>query len=205
MTWPQLYLSGVAKKEGIESEKWCGKSAKIDALLKMISEHPKEKSLVFTQFMGEMDEIQRRLEQYNCEVYRIDGSVDKEAREHRIGAFKKSTRGAIFLIQIKAGGVGLNLQEATRVYITTPAWNPATELQAIGRSHRTGQTSKVYVRKLVYAGTEQLPSVEQSIMDLQGHKAQVSAEVLNDERLAEAVPKTKSTISVRKVAKLFSV
>ena len=131
--------------------------------------------------------------------------MDKEAREYRIGAFKKSSSGAIFLIQIKAGGVGLNLQEATRVYITTPAWNPATELQAIGRAHRTGQTGKVYVRKLVYAGTEQLPSVEQSIMDLQGHKAQVSAEVLNDERLAGSVPKTKSTISIRKVAKLFSV
>ena len=205
MTWPQLYLNGVAKKEETAAEQWCGKSAKIEALLKMMAEHPKEKSLVFTQFMGEMDEIQRRLEQYNCEVYRIDGSVDKEAREHRINSFKNSTRGAIFLIQIKAGGVGLNLQEATRVYITTPAWNPATELQAIGRAHRTGQTGKVYVRKLVYAGTEQLPSVEQSIMDLQGHKAQVSAEVLNDERLAEAVPKTKSTISIRKVAKLFSV
>ena len=205
MTWPQLYLNGIAKKEELVAEKWCGKSAKIDALLKMIAEHPTEKSLVFTQFMGEMDEIQRRLEEYNCDVYRIDGSVDKEAREYRIGAFKKSSRGAIFLIQIKAGGVGLNLQEATRVYITTPAWNPATELQAIGRAHRTGQLSKVYVRKLVYAGTELLPSVEQSIMDLQGHKAQVSAEVLNDERLAGSVPKTKSTVSIRKVAKLFSV
>ena len=61
------------------------------------------------------------------------------------------------------------------------------------------------VRKLVYTGTEQFPSVEQSIMDLQGHKAQVTAEVLNDERLAAAVPATKSKVSIRKVAKLFSV
>lgn len=205
MTWPQLYLSGIAKKDGHEAEKWCGKSAKMDTLVQLISEHPKEKTLVFTQFMGEMDEIQRRLKESGKEVYRIDGTVDKEAREYCISAFKKSTKGAVFLIQIKAGGVGLNLQEATRVYITTPAWNPATEMQAIGRAHRTGQTGKVYVRKLVYAGTEQLPSVEQSIMDLQGHKAQVSAEVLNDQRLAVAVPATKSTVSIRKVAKLFSV
>jgi len=205
MTWPQLYLTGVAKKEGREAPDWSGESAKMDALLRMIGEHPKEKSLVFTQFMGEMDEIQRRLKAAGHEVFRIDGSVDKEAREYCINAFKSSSKAAVFLIQIKAGGVGLNLQEATRVYITTPAWNPATELQAIGRAHRTGQTGKVTVRKLVYTGTEQFPSVEQSIMDLQGHKAQVTAEVLNDERLAAAVPATKSKVSIRKVAKLFSV
>jgi SNF2 family DNA or RNA helicase len=207
MTWPQMYFDGIAKKEKEpqEPEQWCGASAKMDTLMEMIKDHPREKALIFAQFMGEMNEIQRRLVEQGCDVYRIDGSVDKDAREHRIKAFKASTKQAVFLIQVKAGGVGLNLQEATRVYITAPSWNPATELQAIGRAHRTGQTRQVVVRKLVYEGTTEMPSVEQSIMQLQGHKAKVSAEVLNDPRLEDAVPKTKSTLNIRAVAKLFSV
>ena len=112
----------------------------------------------------------------------------------------------MFLIQIKAGGQGLNIQEATRVYITSPSWNPATELQAIARSHRTGQTQKVVVRKLMYGGSEDVPSVEHSIMNLQGHKAAVSAQVLNDDRLSKVIPtKVKKGITVRDLRKIFQV
>ena len=115
----------------------------------------------------------------------------------------------MFLIQIKAGGVGLNLQEATRVYITSPSWNPATELQAIGRVHRQGQTSKVVVRRLIYTGRdgpEPLPSVEQSIMDMQAGKAAITAELLNDPRLLEQVPNaTKTKLNIYAVKKIFSL
>jgi SNF2 family DNA or RNA helicase len=96
----------------------------------------------------------------------------------------------VFIIQTKSGGQGLNLQEATRVYITTPAWNPATELQAIGRSHRTGQTKTVKVSKLIYTGYDDIPSIEQTIMMLQGHKSKVCAEVLNDDTLLSQIPVT---------------
>ena len=137
-------------------------------------------------------------------VFRIDGSVAKEDRIRQINGFKKAESG-VFLIQIKAGGQGLNLQEATRVYITSPAWNPATELQAIGRSHRTGQTKKVVVKKLIYAGQEDVPSIEQSIMALQGHKSEVCAEVLNDPRLLKQIPtKAKGNITIQDIKKLFS-
>jgi len=205
MTWPQMYLDGIAKKDKTEADTWCGKSAKLDKLIELIQSHPKEKSLVFCQFMGEMDRIQSMLSGLGFTVFRIDGSVDKEARESRLSGFRESKGPAVFLIQIKAGGVGLNLQEATRVYITAPSWNPATELQAIARSHRTGQTQRVVVRKLVYAGTDKVPSVEQSIMQLQNHKAAVCADVLNDPKLAMQIPPTKSKLSVRTIAKLFSV
>lgn len=206
MTWPQMYYDGIAKKEKLtEVEQWCGKSAKLDKLMEMLESHPAEKSLVFSQFMGEMDRIQEMLGEKGYKVFRIDGSVDNQGRETRIKEFKDTPRSAVFLIQIKAGGVGLNLQEATRVYITAPSWNPATELQAIGRAHRTGQTQKVVVRKLVYAGSEKLPSVEQSIMQLQNHKAKVCAEVLNDPKLETQIPATKSKMSIRTIAKLFSV
>jgi len=209
MTWPQLYLDGIAIKEESDPEPWLGRSKKLETLVESIEAHPKEKALVFTQWMGEMDRIQELLTAKGLEVYRIDGSVPKEQREERIAAFKKGAPNAVFLIQIKAGGVGLNLQEATRVYIMTPAWNPATELQAIGRAHRTGQTRKVVVRRFVYVGedgVEPLPSVEQSIMQLQEGKARVCAEVLNDQRLATQVPNvTRTKITIHALKKIFAV
>ena len=209
MTWPQLYLDGVALKEESDPEPWLGRSRKMETLIESINAHPKEKTLVFTQFMGEMDRIQELLAANDVTTFRIDGSVPKEQREERIAAFKKAPGGAVFIIQIKAGGVGLNLQEATRVYITCPAWNPATELQAIGRAHRTGQTRKVTVRRLVYVGedgVEPLPSVEQSIMQLQEGKAKVCAEVLNDPRLETQVPNvTRTKITIHALKKIFAV
>lgn len=209
MTWPQLYLDGIALKEESDPEPWLGRSRKMETLIESIKAHPKEKTLVFTQFMGEMDRIQELLTASDVTTFRIDGGVPKELREERIAAFKKVTGGAVFIIQIKAGGVGLNLQEATRVYITCPAWNPATELQAIGRAHRTGQTRKVTVRRLVYMGedgVEPLPSVEQSIMQLQEGKAKVCAEVLNDPRLETQVPNvTRTKITIHALKKIFAV
>ena len=214
MTWPQLYLDGMAIKNEAEPEPWLGRSRKMETLIETIKTHPKEKTLVFTQFMGEMDEIQRRLAAEGIPSLRIDGGVSKDQREARITEFKKaaSDPAPVFVIQIKAGGVGLNLQEATRVYITCPAWNPATELQAIGRAHRTGQTRKVTVRRLIYVGDEggatrpPLPSVEQSIMQLQEGKARVSAEVLNDPRLMTQVPNAPRTkINIQTLAKIFAV
>jgi SNF2 family DNA or RNA helicase len=139
-------------------------------------------------------------------VFRIDGSVDKDARVREIDGFKKIQSGAVFIIQIKAGGQGLNLQEATRVYITAPSWNPATELQAIARSHRTGQVSKVFVKKLVCSGDDLYPSVEESIMNLQGHKSTICAEVLNDPRLVQQIPtKTRSSMTLADILNIFRV
>ena len=115
-----------------------------------------------------MNHIQKNLK---CQVFRIDGSVPRDDRVDQINAFKRAPPGAVFIIQIKSGGQGLNLQEATRVYITAPAWNPATELQAIGRSHRTGQNHTVFVKKLVYKECVQFVSVEEEMMALQGHKS----------------------------------
>lgn len=203
--WPQMYKDGIARKEGKDPEEWTGRSKKLETLMEMLLTHRKEKAIVFCQFIGEMDRIQALISAQGITTFRIDGSVDEEQREQQIAAFKADTTGAIFLIQIKAGGVGLNLQEATRIYITSPAWNPATELQAIGRAHRTGQTQKVTVRRLIYLGEEGLPSVEQSILQLQETKVKVCAEVLNDERLVAQVPVRSQKISVHQLKKLFSV
>lgn len=202
MIWPQMYLNGVAYKNETVPTKWEGRSKKMETLFKMIDEHPTEKSLVFCQFKGEMNYIQSQL---NCPVYRIDGSVPKDERVKQIKNFKNEPSGAVFIIQIKSGGQGLNLQEATRVYIMAPAWNPATELQAIARSHRTGQTQCVYVKKLIYKECARFVSVEEEMMALQGHKSIVCSEVLNDERLKNQIPvnRVSSKISIMDIKKIF--
>ena len=202
MIWPQMYLNGVAVKNETIPTRWTGRSNKMETLFRMIKEHPDEKSLIFCQFKGEMNYIQSQLE---CPVFRIDGSVAKEERVKQINAFKKTSGGAVFIIQIKSGGQGLNLQEATRVYITAPSWNPATELQAIGRSHRTGQTKPVYVKKLVYKECSRFVSVEEEMMALQGHKSIVCSKVLNDERIENQIPvnRTSDKISILDIKKIF--
>jgi SNF2 family DNA or RNA helicase len=202
MIWPQMYLDGVAKQNETQAEKWVGRSKKMETLFEMVESHPNEKSLIFCQFRGEMNYIQNQLK---CPVFRIDGSVSKEERVKQIEGFKKAVSGAVFIIQIKSGGQGLNLQEATRVYITGPSWNPATELQAIGRSHRTGQTQPVYVKKLVYKECPRFVSVEEEMMALQGHKSIVCSKVLNDERIEKQIPvnRTSSKISILDIKKIF--
>lgn len=205
MVHPQLLINGIAKKEDTEPEVWEGRSKKMETLLELVNTHPKEKSLIFSQFIEEMNLLHEAFYQQGIVVHRIDGSISKQERVNQIKKFKECTKQCVFLIQIKAGGQGLNLQEATRVYITSPSWNPATELQAIGRSHRTGQTKKVYVKKLIYISDGITPSIEESILSLQGHKSIVSAEVLNDTRLLKQLPILKtSSITFRELRKLFS-
>jgi SNF2 family DNA or RNA helicase len=148
-------------------------SAKMDKLIEFIREHPDEKSLVFTQFRKESREIQRRVQLMGLSVFILDGQT--ENREMVIESFRLSSPGSVFLIQIKAGGTGLNLQEATRVYITQPSWNPATELQAIARSFRIGQTRDVCVKKLLYTG------IDNKMAKLQGIKSGISRRVVDKE------------------------
>ena len=202
MIWPQMYLDGIAKQNGTQPEQWVGRSNKMETLFNMIKAHPDEKTLVFCQFRGEMDYIQQNME---GPTFRIDGSVPKDERDNQVSAFKKAPAGAVFIIQIKSGGQGLNLQEATRVYITGPSWNPATELQAVGRSHRTGQTKQVYVKKLIYKETDTFVSVEEEMMALQGHKSIVCSKVLNDERIENQIPVKRTTerISILDIKKIF--
>lgn len=192
--WPQTYFDGVHKKYGGGGEQreiWKGSTAKMDTLTAFIKSHPGEKSLVFTQFYGETHEIQRRLLKVGREVFILDGQT--ENRESVVEGFRRSAdEGAVFIIQIKTGGVGLNLQVASRVYITQPSWNPATELQAIARSYRSGQTVPVIVKKLVYAECD---AVDNEITELQCKKSKICARVLCESAIAEAIPKVKLTVS----------
>lgn len=183
-----------------KGDDYTGGSCKLDTLMKLIADHPDEKTIVFTQFRAEMDIINSMIT--DRPVFMLDGRVEQGLRSNVIDDFKKSKDGAVFLIQIKTGGQGLNLQAATRIYITSPSWNPATELQAIGRSHRTGQKKTVVVKKLVYIKTGKTPSIEESIVELQDQKSIVCARVLNDDRLLSKIPKM-SNVTIIKALKHF--
>ena len=198
---PKIFLDAVYPVDHPKREYDAG-SCKIDTLIRLIAEHPDEKTLVFTQFRTEMDIIKSRLG--DRQVFMLDGRIEQGDRKNIIEEFKKANQGAVFLLQIKTGGQGLNLQEATRIYITSPSWNPATELQAIGRSHRTGQKKTVVVKKLVYVKTDDnSPSIEESIVELQDQKSIVCAKVLNDTRLLSQIPKTKRNATMIKTLRNF--
>lgn len=198
LTHPFVYLSSME-----EPTPWEHPCAKTDYIVNSIVENKKENSLVFCQFITEMNIIQNALKDRGIKTFRIDGTYSQDERVAQIEMFRKQP--STLVIQIKAGGVGLNLQEATRVYITSPAWNPATELQAIGRAHRTGQTKKVTVERLFYKGDEELPSIEESIMILQEHKSVVTSEVLNDPRITASFPKHgKNRMDIKTLSKIFS-
>jgi len=205
MVWPQTYIDGMAQKNKTDPVRYTGRSKKHETLFGMLQTHPDEKALVFTQFTTETDRLQEFLTFHGFPVFRLDGSVSTEDRVERIEKFKRGPPNSIFLIQIRAGGVGLNLQEASRVYIMSPAWNPATELQAIGRSHRTGQTRHVIIKKFMYKDiSDKIPSVEEAVIHLQMSKSKVCAEVLGDERLENQVPGI-VRLHRRTIAKIFKV
>lgn len=203
MVWPQLYIDGMCIKSGLDPEPYQGRSRKHEALVESVMAHRDEKTLIFTQFTSESDRIQELFTGLGLPVFRLDGHVDKESREERVTKFRSAPADAVFIIQIKAGGVGLNLQEASRVYIMAPSWNPATELQAVGRADRTGQLRPVIVKKFVYRDvSDEFPSVEQSIVELQVAKSQVYADVLGDEKLVKQIPGM-CKMTLRTIAKLF--
>ena len=162
----------------IDKKKWEHNCTKIDVLMTKLDQHPTEKTLIFCNFRGEMDVIQERA---NRHVYRIDGSYSQHDRNEQIKMFNEDSTGSIFVIQIKAGGVGLNLQNATRVYITSPAWNPATEIQAIGRSHRTGQKNTVRVCRLITEDVDdRIGSIEKTLIRLQEAKSQEFSKLMSN-------------------------
>lgn len=191
----------------IFDQEYSGRSKKIDVIVESIKQHPDEKSIIFCQFHREMDILQAELKSNGLKVYRLDGTVDAEKRDSVIQRFKDSMRtpAPVFIIQVKTGGQGLNLQDATRVYITSPSWNPATELQAIGRAHRRGQTKPVYVKKFIYNASDSTAnSIDEAILNLQLKKSDEYAEVLEDPALIHQLPKLRR-VSPSQVRKIFFV
>ncbi|HZA94003.1 MAG TPA: DEAD/DEAH box helicase, partial [Gemmatimonadales bacterium] len=153
-------------------------ASKIDVLSEQLHELVAEghSALVFSQFTGFLRKIRARLDAEGIGYAYLDGST-----RNRSAAVDKFRSGQvpIFLISLKAGGFGLNLPEADYCFLLDPWWNPATEAQAVDRTHRIGQTRTVLVYRLVARDT-----IEEKVMELKARKEQLFAAMFGDDALA---------------------
>jgi DNA repair protein RAD5 len=144
-------------------------SAKIVALIKHLrdlrKENPTVKSVVFSQFTSFLSLIEVALSRANMSFLRLDGSMAQKARAAVLNEFKESKKFTVLLISLKAGGVGLNLTSAKRVYMMDPWWSFAVEAQAIDRVHRLGQEDEVKVYRFIVKD-----SVEERMLRVQDRK-----------------------------------
>mgnify|MGYP001226933989 CR=1 FL=1 len=150
-------------------------SSKLDALFEQLEDVVAEdhRALIFSQFTSFLKKAAERLDAEGIEYCYLDGSTLKRADV--IAKFKNGTA-PVFLISLKAGGFGLNLTEADYVFLLDPWWNPATEAQAVDRTHRIGQSKSVMVYRMIATGT-----IEEKVMALKETKSKLFDAVMDDD------------------------
>ncbi|WWC73435.1 uncharacterized protein I206_107403 [Kwoniella pini CBS 10737] len=153
-------------------------SSKLEALVEELEKLRNKdctiKSLVFSQFVSFLDLIAFRLQRAGFVVCRLEGGMTPQQRDATIQHFMNNTHVTVFLISLKAGGVALNLTEASMVFMMDSWWNPSVEYQAMDRIHRLGQKRPVKVVKLVVED-----SIEDQIVQLQHKKLAMTEAALN--------------------------
>jgi non-specific serine/threonine protein kinase len=160
-----------------EDEKYPNHSIKLDELTREIFENIGEhKALVFSQFLGMLALIREKLTEEGIQFEYFDGSTSITDRQKAIDNFQNNDDCRVFLISLKAGGVGLNLTAADYVYIVDPWWNPAVEQQAIDRTHRIGQTKNIFAYRMICIDT-----IEDKILQLQERKRKLASELISDD------------------------
>jgi SNF2 family DNA or RNA helicase len=160
-----------------EEDKYPNHSIKLDELTREITENIGEhKALIFSQFLGMLALIRAKLEEEGISYEYFDGSTNINDRQKAIDNFQNNDNCRVFLISLKAGGVGLNLTAADYVYIVDPWWNPAVEQQAIDRTHRIGQTKNIFAYRMICIDT-----IEDKILQLQERKRKLASELISDD------------------------
>jgi len=153
-------------------------SSKLDVLIEELTDviAGGHRALIFSQFTSYLHVVAARLVASGISHDYLDGSTRKRADV--ISSFKSGTS-SVFLISLKAGGFGLNLTEADYVFLLDPWWNPATEAQAIDRTHRIGQTQNVFVYRMIANDT-----IEEKVMQLKERKAKLFDAMMDDDEQA---------------------
>lgn len=160
-----------------EQEKFPNNSIKLEELGREITENiSNHKALVFSQFLGMLALIREKLVELGVDHEYFDGSTSAIERERAIQRFQNDENCRVFLISLKAGGVGLNLTAADYVYIVDPWWNPAVEQQAIDRTHRIGQTKNIMAYRMICKDT-----IEDKILQLQDKKRLLAKDLITDD------------------------
>ena len=164
-------------------EGYDGSSAKLETCMELVSQaiDGGHRVLLFSQFTTMLDIIERRLTSEGFSTLMLTGSTSKEARERLVRKFQAGD-GDVFLISLKAGGVGLNLTTADVVIHYDPWWNTAAQDQATDRAHRIGQRRDVSVFKLIVGGT-----IEERILRMQEAKRDLAESVLAGEGVKSAL------------------
>jgi DNA repair protein RAD16 len=166
----------------IKMENWTS-STKIEMLVydlyKLRSKKQTLKSIVFSQFTSMLQLIEWRLRRAGFNTVMLDGSMTPQQRQKSIEHFMTDPDVEVFLVSLKAGGVALNLTEASRVFIVDPWWNPAAEWQSADRCHRIGQRRPCVITRLCIED-----SVESRIVMLQEKKANMINGTINNDRVA---------------------
>lgn len=129
------------------------------------------KVLIFSSFTSHLDLYKKHLDNQNTAYCYLDGKTKN--REEEVNKFQKNPKIQVFLISLKAGGVGLNLTAAEYVFLLDPWWNPAAEAQAYDRTHRIGQKKNVFIYKFITKA-----SIEEKIMLLQEKKSKLAEELI---------------------------
>ncbi len=172
-----LRLRQAACHPGLVDKNRCNESgSKIDLLLDRLAETSEEghKALVFSQFTSLLSIVRTRLDEQGIAYEYLDGKTrDRQAAVER---FQREEHYRVFLISLKAGGLGLNLTEAEYVFLLDPWWNPAVEAQAIDRAHRIGQTRQVFAYRLIARDT-----VEEKVLELQNSKRDLAEAILTED------------------------
>lgn len=151
-------------------------SAKLDVLVPHIEELIDEghKALVFSQFTSMLSIVRHHLDEKGIQYEYLDGQT--RDRKSHVDRFQDDPECGVFLISLKAGGLGLNLTAADYVFLLDPWWNPAVEAQAIDRAHRVGQTRRVFAYRLICRDT-----VEEKIAALQTRKKSLADAILESD------------------------
>lgn len=191
-----LVLQGLTKLRQIANHPFMiddtyeGTSGKMEDVVSMIdSTIGEHKILIFSQFVKHLKIFQRHLDQQHISYAYLDGST--KDRQKEVETFQQREDIKIFLISLKAGGVGLNLTKADYVFILDPWWNPAAEAQAIDRTHRIGQENKVFAYKFITKN-----SVEEKILMLQQRKLKLSNDLITTEESFVKSLTTEDIISI---------
>ncbi|KAI6371240.1 hypothetical protein MCOR25_004012 [Pyricularia grisea] len=166
----------------IRMENWTS-STKMEMLVhslqKLRSDNSSHKSIIFSQFTGMLQLIEWRLRRAGITTVMLDGSMTPAQRAASIDHFMNNVDVECFLVSLKAGGVALNLTEASRVFIVDPWWNPAAEWQSADRVHRIGQTRPVVITRLCIED-----SIESRIVQLQEKKTKMINSTVNSDDVA---------------------
>ncbi len=158
-------LRQIANHPALVDDTYEGSSGKYEQIFQKLGNaiSEKHKVLIFSSFVKDLELIERDLIRKKIKYAKLTGSTTD--RQKVIKSFTDNEECRVFLISLKAGGVGLNLVEADYVFVLNPWWNPAAEAQAINRAHRIGQTKNVFVYKFISTDT-----IEEKIARLQEKK-----------------------------------